>query len=98
MANFYVDGRRVEEYIGERIADRRRAAGMSQTELGRRLSKPVTHAAVSQMEAGQTRIPVGTLYEVADALGVEPWELLPVPELARVWKPPAIAAATADEV
>ncbi len=62
----------VEREIGERIRMYRRMAGLSQSEVGQRLAKPRSHAAVSDIERGKTRITVGLLRELAGILTVHP--------------------------
>lgn len=63
--------------IGRRIEFLRTDRGFSQRELGERLRHPLTRAAVCNMEGGRQRILAHVLLEIADALDVDPRELLP---------------------
>lgn len=69
MDDFYKD-------FGRRLAQVRRAAGLSQQALGERvgLSRP----SIVNIEKGRQRILLHMLVEFASALGVEPSNLLPV--------------------
>jgi transcriptional regulator with XRE-family HTH domain len=53
--------------IGRRIKELRREQGVSQVELGRRLS--VSHVQVSYLETGKRRFTVPLIERIADALG-----------------------------
>lgn len=61
---------------GERVRAYREAKGLSQGELGDRLTPSRTHAAVSDIERGKTRMNVDLADELATVLGVTRWELL----------------------
>lgn len=67
----------VEREIGKRIRMYRRQSGLSQAEVGRRLAKPRSHAAVSDIERGKTRMTVALLREMALVLSVQPDHLWP---------------------
>ncbi len=54
--------------IGQRIRTAREEAGLSQEQLGRRLSPPKSHAAVSDIERGKTRVTVSELSRIAVVL------------------------------
>lgn len=54
--------------IGERLRDERTEAGISQRELARRLG--VSASLISQIETGQSKPSVGTLYAIVTELGV----------------------------
>ena len=72
--------------IGRRIRDTRQDLGLSQAELGRRLTPPVTRQRVSRYEAATTEeqvsrfetteltslLSLATIERLAKALGVEP--------------------------
>jgi transcriptional regulator with XRE-family HTH domain len=58
--------------LGGRIRAAREALGMSQTELGR----PLTRAYVSQVESGRTLPSLPALLHLAERLGVAPGLLL----------------------
>ena len=59
----------MNEEVGRRIRHARQALGLSQTELGRRLARPRTHAAISDIERGKTKLDVEELSEFARLLG-----------------------------
>jgi len=63
--------------IGRRIRDLRNRAGMTQEDLGRLLSPPMTRVSVANIEGGHQRILSHTLVQLAAALSVEVTEVLP---------------------
>jgi transcriptional regulator with XRE-family HTH domain len=58
----------VLDAIGARLREERNRAGISQRELARRLS--LSPSLISQLESGQSRPSVGTLYSIVTELGV----------------------------
>jgi transcriptional regulator with XRE-family HTH domain len=58
----------VLDAIGERLREERVKAGISQRELARRLG--LSPSLISQLESGQSRPSVGTLYSIVTELGV----------------------------
>ncbi|MEM1065289.1 MAG: helix-turn-helix transcriptional regulator [Pseudomonadota bacterium] len=60
--------------MGEIIRLHRKAAGMSQADLGR--SAGISFQQIQKYEAGQNRVSVHRLFGLADALGQEPAELM----------------------
>lgn len=61
---------------GERIRRARQARGWSQTDLGQRLTPRRSHAAVSDIERGETHLSLDQLDAIATALSVPQEELL----------------------
>lgn len=66
-----------QPHLGRRLRAARLERQLTQQALGRELSPPMTRAAVANMEAGQQRVLVHTLLQLAAALQLEPAELLP---------------------
>jgi transcriptional regulator with XRE-family HTH domain len=64
----------IDVAVGARIRERRRAIGMSQSDLGKRLG--VTFQQVQKYERGANRISGSTLVRTAEALGVGVQDLL----------------------
>ncbi|MFB3739584.1 MAG: helix-turn-helix domain-containing protein [Candidatus Velamenicoccus archaeovorus] len=62
------DGREPLDAIGERLREERIKARISQRELARRLG--LSASLISQLESGQSRPSVGTLYAIVTELGV----------------------------
>ncbi len=60
--------------VGERIADRRNELEMSQRELSR--TSKIPQAEISKIEAGKGNPTVSTLQRIANALQINPCELL----------------------
>jgi transcriptional regulator with XRE-family HTH domain len=54
--------------IGERLREERERAGLSQRKLAKRLN--LSPSLISQLESGQTKPSVGTLYSIVTELGV----------------------------
>src|SRR5690348_10951180 len=61
--------------FGERLRALRTKAGLTQTELSEKAGLRQTH--VSQLERGAVEPRLGTIIALADALGIEPAQLLP---------------------
>jgi len=86
----------VYEFIGGAIKEARVRRGWSQEYLGSMLMRRRTHAAISDIERGRTKLNVDELLEVAHLLQVNLWWLLDfdtakVP-VAMTWKEPAFDA------
>ena len=64
---------RITRQIGRRIAELRRAQGLTQAELASKLD--VTTPWVSRVERRGENLMVATLVKIANAIGVEPREL-----------------------
>jgi transcriptional regulator with XRE-family HTH domain len=71
--------------IGDRLRDERVRAGISQRELARRLG--LSPSLISQLESGQSRPSVGTLYAIVTELGVSLDRVIKGPELAETAAP-----------
>lgn len=63
--------------IGGKIRDLRNEKGMSQTELALACKNDLDYSQISRMERGIINFSISYLKTVAEALGVEPKELLP---------------------
>jgi transcriptional regulator with XRE-family HTH domain len=56
------------------LVEARRAAGLTQVELSQKLSRPQSF--VSKYERGERRLDVVEFLEVAEALGIDPCEVI----------------------
>lgn len=75
----------IDEYVGARVRERRRALGMNQTALAKKLG--LTFQMVQRYEYGLCRISASTLYAIAVALEMPVGEFfagLPVPSGKRI--------------
>ncbi|WP_438019653.1 helix-turn-helix transcriptional regulator [Sorangium sp. So ce315] len=63
--------------VGRRLHDLRQAAGLTQEQLGARLSPPMTRTSIANIETGKQRVLVKTLVDIADTLEVPVTDLLP---------------------
>lgn len=61
--------------IGERVEERRKKIRLSQKELAVRAG--ISRASVSNIEGGRQHLSISTLLALADAMEVEPRDLLP---------------------
>jgi transcriptional regulator with XRE-family HTH domain len=61
--------------IGKQIRDRRRKKGITQERLAELAS--LTRTSITNIEKGRQKLPIHTLYALANALGAEATELLP---------------------
>jgi DNA-binding XRE family transcriptional regulator len=61
--------------IGIAIRNARVASGMNQEELARRVE--LSRTSIVNIEGGRQRLPLATLYDIADALGLQATLLLP---------------------
>lgn len=59
-------GKRVDDYVGERIRIRRTELGLTQEDLARQLH--ISYQQVQKYETGANRISAGRLYEIAGEL------------------------------
>ncbi|MFF2652969.1 helix-turn-helix domain-containing protein [Streptomyces sp. NPDC058045] len=73
-----VDDDRLGVLVGNEVATRRRAGGMSMRELAARAG--ISQPFLSQIERGASMPSMTTVYRLARALGATPGDLLPVPE------------------
>lgn len=72
------DGRQIlSAEIGRRIRSYRKRAGISGVSLA--ASAGISQPFLSQLESGQTSVAIATLYRIAQALGIQPSDLLPAP-------------------
>ena len=79
----------VYDHIGRRIAELRRARGLTQEQLAERVSRNVSYLA--RVEAGAKHATIDTLNAIAEALGEPLGALFPRPNLGEV--PPELVAA-----
>ena len=61
--------RRIDDYVGERIRERRTELGRTQEELGRALK--ISYQQVQKYETAANRVSAGRLYELARELDVD---------------------------
>jgi transcriptional regulator with XRE-family HTH domain len=64
-----VTARRIDNYVGERIRERRTELGRTQEELGRALK--ISYQQVQKYETAANRVSAGRLYELAHELEVD---------------------------
>jgi len=63
------NSRHVDEYVGERIRERRTALGLTQEHLASALD--ISYQQIQKYETGSNRISAGRLYEISLRLGVD---------------------------
>lgn len=63
--------------FGKILRELRKAAGLSQGQLGQRVNKPMQIQAIARYEAGSTLPTLDVLTRLADALGCDPCKLIP---------------------
>ena len=61
--------------VGVRVREARRSQKMSQEDLANRVG--LTRTSITNVEAGRQKLPLHTLFAIAEALGMEAKELLP---------------------
>ena len=93
----------VNEYVGERIRERRKALGMTQSALAARLG--LSPSWVKLAETGRRGLPVPRLVAAAEVLGAAPGDLLPavrncddVPPAGPACEEQATAGVRAEDV
>lgn len=64
--------------LGQKVRQAREIANMRQDQLADRVG--MTRTSITNIEKGNQRIQVHTLYSIANALGVSPHDLLPLPD------------------
>lgn len=75
-------GRALSAEIGAKVRQFRVEAGLSGVKLA--AAAGVSQPFLSQLESGQCSVAIATLYRIADALGVQPSDLLPAAEPAEI--------------
>ena len=75
-------GRNLSAEIGVRVRQSRVKAGLSGVKLAR--AAGVSQPFLSQLESGQSSVAIATLYRIAQALGVQPSDLLPTAAPAEI--------------
>ncbi len=63
----------IVKYVGERIRLYRKNSGMSMEEMARKINK--SKASISKYEAGKISIDIVTLFDIAEALNISPFQL-----------------------
>ncbi|PWR01157.1 transcriptional regulator [Meridianimarinicoccus roseus] len=66
--------KRIDKLTGEAIRRYRKAAGLSQADLGR--AAGVTFQQIQKYELGQNRVSISRLFQLAGTLGVDPSALV----------------------
>ena len=82
MAIEHDGGRDLSAEIGAKVRQSRLKAGLSGVKLA--AAAGVSQPFLSQLESGQSSVAIATLYRIADALGVQPSDLLPAAEPAEI--------------
>jgi transcriptional regulator with XRE-family HTH domain len=81
--------------ISDRLREERLHAGISQRELARRVG--LSPSLISQLESGQSRPSVGTLYAIVTELGVSLDELFAPPSEADAGQPVGLARSSRED-
>jgi transcriptional regulator with XRE-family HTH domain len=68
--------------MGKRIQEARERAGLTQEQLGRRLTPPMTRASIANIESAKQRVLCHTLVALCDVLSVPTSEILIASESA----------------
>lgn len=85
--------------LGARIADARNAAGLTQTQLGTRMS--LTRSSIANIEAGRQRILANAVIRFGETLGIDPRWLLTGDAYAPPPRPPVralVSQADRDQI
>ena len=72
------DSEKLYELVGQKVERQRREARLSQTQLAQRCG--LARGSVANIESGNQRPTLHTLWSLADALGVDMRSFLPSPE------------------
>ena len=65
------------EATGQKLKTLRKRAGLTQEQLAERVGGTCTNTVISRYERGNTEMGIQTMYDIAEALGVPPSELIP---------------------
>ena len=74
--------RELNKELGKRIRQLRRAKDMTQLELGKAMG--ISHAAISDMERGKTKITFEALFEITNILNTTISEILYITEIENI--------------
>jgi transcriptional regulator with XRE-family HTH domain len=80
-----LDPHRVVQWVGTRVAERRRAYGLTQEQLAERLEVSIKY--LQRLEAGEENLTIRSVVGLANALDVQPSYLLRAPRNAAPRKP-----------
>lgn len=69
-----LSSKEIDVILGDFIRQHRRAAGLSQSELGR--AAGISFQQIQKYECGQNRISVSRLFQLVAALGLDPAEIV----------------------
>lgn len=72
----------VDLYAGQRLRELRQSRGLSQADLGQRLSRPITFQQIQKYERGVNRMALSRIYEFAEALQVPVNQFIPEADFA----------------
>jgi transcriptional regulator with XRE-family HTH domain len=81
-----VPAKKIEPFyaeLGRSIQAQRAKLGLSQESLGAALQPKVTRASIANIEAGKQRVLTHTLVQLADALGIDVFQIIPKHESVR---------------
>jgi len=65
----------IDRHVGVKLREARKAAGVSQTELGKAIG--VTFQQIQKYERGTNRVSASAMWGLCQALGIEPVQLFP---------------------
>jgi transcriptional regulator with XRE-family HTH domain len=80
-----IDRGDINQRFGRRLAQCRKRARVSQEKLADALG--LTRTSITNIEHGRQPIQLPTLYAIAEALGIEPTDLMPAPPKATIEAP-----------
>ena len=69
--------RALHRAVGQALAEARRQLGLTQDELSLRTDRRISRSVVANLESGRQRLTLDQLYDLAEALRVDPIDLLP---------------------
>lgn len=70
-----VDQDRLYRWIGSQLRERRKAQGITQIQLAKAVD--VRRTSITNIESGIQKLPISLLFEICEALRLEPTEIIP---------------------
>jgi len=87
---------KINIHVAVALRRAREAYGYTREQLSLSMKKPVSYQQITKYEQAVNKIPIATLYDMAQALEVDPRDLLPDMDNKDLWLTSQIVKETAD--
>jgi len=87
---------KINIHVSVALRRAREAYGYTREQLSLSMKKPVSYQQITKYEQAVNKIPIATLYDMAEALEVDPRDLLPDMENKDAWLSNQVVKETAE--